>query len=54
MITRAHVVALSWGIAGMLLAVLLLHFFFDHLTFHSLVAALQQQQQRQATQPQVK
>lgn len=45
MITRPHLVALSWGVVGMLFAVLALHIFFDHMAFHSLLSALQRQQQ---------
>lgn len=43
---RARLIAIGWGLGGVVLGLLLLHAYVDHVAFHAVLAALQQQTQQ--------
>ncbi len=43
---RARLTAIGWGVAGVVIALLVLHVYVDHVAFHAVLAALQQQTQQ--------
>lgn len=45
---RARLISIGWGALGVVIAVLLLHVYLDHLAFHEVLTALQQQAARAA------
>jgi hypothetical protein len=40
---RDRLIALGWGVLGVLVTLLLLHVYVDHVAFHAVLDALQQQ-----------
>lgn len=40
---KPRLVAMAWGAGGILLVLLALHLYLDHMAFHALIGALQNQ-----------